>query len=125
MIYEPDLVVVLEASLLQAVDVKAGLKKDGLILVNTEGDPKKIMEELGVDKLAVVNATKIAIDNKLGSKVQPIVNTGIVGALAKCSGLVTIDSVEKAVLNTVPRYAERNAKAAKEAYEAVTILGGE
>jgi 2-oxoacid:acceptor oxidoreductase gamma subunit (pyruvate/2-ketoisovalerate family) len=125
MIYEPDLVVVLEASLLQAVDVTAGLKDDGLVLVNTEGDPQKIMEELGVNKLAVVNATKIAIDNKLGSKVQPIVNTGIIGALAKCSGLVSIDSVEDAILNIVPKYADRNAKAAREAYDDVRIIGGD
>lgn len=125
MIYEPDLVVVLEASLIQAVDVTAGLKEDGLVLVNTEGDPKKIKEELGVKNLAVVNATKIAIENNLGSKVQPIVNTAIVGALAKCSGLVTIDSVANSILNMVPRYAEKNAKAARDAYESVTILRGE
>jgi pyruvate ferredoxin oxidoreductase gamma subunit/2-oxoisovalerate ferredoxin oxidoreductase gamma subunit len=74
--------------------------------------------------VATVNATKIALDNKLGSKVQPIVNTGIVGAFARASGLVSIDSVSEAIL-TLPRFAERNAKAAREAYEAVKIVGGE
>jgi 2-oxoacid:acceptor oxidoreductase gamma subunit (pyruvate/2-ketoisovalerate family) len=121
MIYEPDHVIVLEASLVQAVDVTNGLKENGMVLVNTEGDGKALKEELGVKKLAIVNATKIALDNRLGSRVQPIVNTGIVGAFAKASGLVGIDAVEAAIMN-LPRYPERNAKAAREAYEAVKIL---
>lgn len=124
MIYEPDFVIVLEASLLQAVDVTAGLKENGLVLVNTEGSIEKIQEELGIKNVAVVNATRIALDNKLGSKVQPIVNTGIIGAFAKASGLVGIKAVEEAIM-TLPRYPERNAKAAKEAYSAVKKHGGE
>lgn len=121
MIYEPDFVIVLEASLLQAVDVTNGLKDNGLVLVNTEGDGTSVKEELGVKKVAIVNATKIALDNRLGSRVQPIVNTAIVGAFAKASGLVGIEAVEKAIMN-LPRYPERNAKAAREAFEAVKVL---
>jgi len=124
MIYSPDYVIVLEASLLQAVNVTEGLAEEGLVLVNTEEDPNVIAKDLGIKKVACVNATKIALDNKLGSKVQPIVNTAIVGAFAKASGLVAIDSVEAAIL-TLPRFAERNAKAAKEAYSAVRMSGGE
>jgi 2-oxoacid:acceptor oxidoreductase gamma subunit (pyruvate/2-ketoisovalerate family) len=124
MIYTPDYVIVLEASLIQAVNVTEGLNKDGMVLVNTEESPEKIAKEIGFERVATVNATKIALDNKLGSRVQPIVNTGIVGAFAKASGLVSIKSVEDAIL-TLPRFAERNAKAAKEAYKAVKITGGE
>lgn len=123
MIYTPDYVVVLEASLIQAVNVTEGLKETGMVLVNTGEDPEKIAKQIGFDNVATVNATKIALENKLGSKVQPIVNTGIVGAFAKVSGLVSIESVEQAIL-TLPLYAERNAKAAKEAYEAVKMAGG-
>ncbi len=121
MVYNPNFVIVLEASLLQAVDVTNGLKEDGMVLVNTEGDGKSILKELGVKKLAVVNATKIALENKLGSRVQPIVNTAIAGAFAKASGIVGIEAVEAAIMN-LPRYPERNAKAAREAYEAITML---
>jgi 2-oxoisovalerate ferredoxin oxidoreductase gamma subunit len=124
MIYTPDFVVVLEASLLQAVNVTEGLKEEGLVLVNTEEDPNIIARDLGIKNVACVNATSIALDNKLGSKVQPIVNTAIVGAFAKATGLVSIESVEAAIL-TLPRFAERNAKAAKEAYGSVRISGGE
>ncbi|MDG6225068.1 MAG: 2-oxoacid:acceptor oxidoreductase family protein [Candidatus Thermoplasmatota archaeon] len=123
MIYEPDIVVVLEPSLLQAVNVTEGLKEGGLVLINTEEDAKDISERLGVKNVATVGATKIALANKLGSRVQPIVNTAIVGALAKASGLVSIDSVLKAVLK-LPLYADRNAEAAKQAYEATALPGG-
>ncbi|HHD15132.1 MAG TPA: pyruvate ferredoxin oxidoreductase [Euryarchaeota archaeon] len=124
MIYEPDHVIVLEASLIQAVDVTQGLKKDGMVLVNTESDPDEIRRQLDFDNVAVVNATKIALDNQLGSKVQPIVNTGITGAFARASGLISIESVEAAIMNIVPRYPEKNAKAARDAYEAVMLPGG-
>ena len=123
MVYEPDYVVVLEASLLTAVNVTEGLKKDGLVLVNTEEDPDKIAKDLGVKRVACVNATNIAIRNRLGTSVQPIVNTAIVGAFAKATGVVTIDSVEKAIMQ-LPRHPEANAKAAKEAYGAVRTSGG-
>jgi 2-oxoisovalerate/pyruvate ferredoxin oxidoreductase gamma subunit len=124
MVYEPDHVIVLEASLLQAVDVTAGFTNNGIVLVNTEGDPEKIREEFGIKNLAVVNATNIAVSNRLGSKAQPIVNTAIVGAFAKASGVVGIEAVEKAILG-LPRYPDRNAKAAREAYESVVTYGGE
>lgn len=124
MIYAPDFVIVLEASLIQAVNVTEGLKKDGMVLVNTEESPEKIASEIGFERVATVNATRIALENKLGSRVQPIVNTGIVGAFARASGLVSIGSVEEAIM-TLPRFAERNAKAAREAYDSVRMVGGE
>ncbi len=124
MIYEPDHVIVMEASLLQAVDVKAGYSEKGIILVNSESEPEIIREQLGVKKVAVVNATKIALDNKLGSKFQPIVNTGMVGAFSRASGIVGIEAVDAAIM-ALPRYPERNAKAAREAYDSVVVLGGD
>jgi 2-oxoacid:acceptor oxidoreductase gamma subunit (pyruvate/2-ketoisovalerate family) len=123
MIYNPDIVVVLEASLLQAVNVTEGLKNGGLVLINTEDTPENIAKILGIQNVATVGATKIALNNKLGSKVQPIVNTAIVGALAKATGLVKIDSVVEAIM-TLPLFPERNAEAAKQAYAATNISGG-
>lgn len=124
MIYEPDIVVVLEPSLLQAVNVTEGLKEGGLVLINTEEDRASICERLGMKNVATVGATKIALANKLGSRAQPIVNTAIVGALAKASGLVSIDSVIMATLK-LPLYADRNAEAARQAYEATRSPGGD
>ncbi|MCD6383831.1 MAG: pyruvate ferredoxin oxidoreductase subunit gamma [Thermoplasmata archaeon] len=120
-IYEPDYVIVLDAALLSAVDVTQGLKEGGMVLVNTERSPEEIHEVLKAKRIAVVNATEIAIRNQLGSKVQPIVNTAMVGAFAKVSGLVTLDSVVEAVGREVPRAKERNQQAARDAYEEVVL----
>ncbi|HQA48040.1 MAG TPA: 2-oxoacid:acceptor oxidoreductase family protein, partial [Bacillota bacterium] len=45
-IYEPDYVVVVDESLIKDVDVAAGLKKDGAILVNTQKEPAEVKEQL-------------------------------------------------------------------------------
>lgn len=124
MIYEPDIVVVLEASLVSVVDVTNGLKENGTVIINSDRDPEKVKEELGVKNVACVDATKIALDNRLGSRVSPIVNTALVGAISKATGIVKIDSVVDAIM-TLPRYPERNAKAAREAFELTKVSGGE
>ncbi len=123
MIYQPDYVIILEASLISAVNVTEGLKENGLVLVNTKDDPDDMAKRLGVKRAACIDATQVAIDNKLGSKFQPIVNTAIVGAFAKVSGVVKKESVVDAIL-TLPRYAERNAQAARDAYDQVKVSGG-
>jgi len=115
-IYEPDYVIVLDASLLAAVDVTAGLKPDGIVLVNTVKPPEEVAESVA-GKICTVDATGIAIANKLGSKAQPIVNTSILGAFAKASGIVKIESVITAITEGLNRYPDRNAEAARQAYE--------
>jgi len=124
MIYEPDIVVVLEPSLLQAVNVTEGIKSDGLIVINTEEDPEVMARKIGFPRVACVGATAIALSNKLGSKVQPIVNTAIVGAVARASGMVTLESVVRAI-SKLPLYPDRNAEAARQAYGATKVSGGE
>ena len=124
MIYEPDYVVVLESSLIKAVNVTEGLKHNGMVIVNTREDPSKLAQELGASRVATVDATEIAIRNKLGSRVQPIVNTAMAGAFAKGSGVVSIESVVEAIL-TLPRHSERNAQAARDAAESVKVHGGD
>ena len=49
MIYEPDYVVVMDPSLLTAVDVTSGLKEDGVLLVNSGRSPEEMKEEVGID----------------------------------------------------------------------------
>lgn len=90
-IYTPDLVVVLEASLLDAVDVTAGLKKGGKIIVNTT---KEIKDKKYSDfEVHIVDASKIALDIFKAN----IVNTTMLGAFAKVTGMVTLDSVYKSI----------------------------
>lgn len=123
-IYAPDFVIVMDPSLLGAVNVADGLKPGGTLLVNTRKSPEKLRAEikLGSDrKLATVAATDIAIKHKLGSKAAPIVNSSVLGAFARASGVVGIESLVEAIKNNVPLKLDENAAAAKEAYDSVVM----
>ncbi|MCD6248387.1 MAG: 2-oxoacid:acceptor oxidoreductase family protein [Hadesarchaea archaeon] len=123
-VYEPDIVVVLDPGLLEAVDVGAGLRKDGGILINTEESPEEF--SFGEVRVATVDATKIALEHGLGSKAAPIVNTAILGAYAKVSeelniGKVSLASIVEAVREGAPAKKEENVAATKEAYGRVVL----
>lgn len=115
-IYEPDYVVVLDASLIQGVNVVEGLKKDGLVIVNTPFTFEELAPPWDA-RTITTDATGIAIEHGLGSVNQPIVNTSILGALAKSTGLVRIESIIAAIRDMVSRRTEDNARAAMKAYE--------
>ena len=119
-IYEPDHIVVLDPTLIGAVNVLDGLKEGGWVIVNSPEEPDK----LGIPekfRVATVDATSIAIKHKLGTATSPIVNTAILGAFARVTGLVSIDTLIEAIKEGVPVKAEANAEAAKEAFESVQI----
>lgn len=123
LIYEPDQVVVLDPTLLEAVDVLEGLKEGGWVLVNHPGGP----EELKIPpkyQVATVDAADIAVSHGLGTPAQPIVNTSILGALVKISGIVTLDSLLEAIKESAPVKREENVDAAKEAFLKVRIQSG-
>ena len=119
-IYEPDHLMVLDPTLIEAVNITAGLKEDGFILINTERKPEHFAG-LGLFTIATVDASGIAIKHKLGTSEQPIVNTAILGAYARASGLVKLESVIEAVKEAVPTGADANIAATREAYENVML----
>ncbi len=117
-IYEPDVVVVLDPSLLHDVDVASGLKKGGIIVINTTHKPEEVKRKIGRDDIKVyaVNATQIALETL---KV-PIVNTAILGALVRATQLVSLESVLEEVKKAVPpRTIESNLEAVRRAYNEV------
>ncbi len=118
-IYEPDIIVVLDPTLPASI-LTRGLKKNGLVVINTDKKPEELKKELGREDVTVaaVNATKIALETL---KV-PIVNTAILGAFVKATGLVDMDHLLQAVKEKVPpRTVEANLQAVKRAYEEVVI----
>jgi len=119
-IYEPDQLLVLDPTLLEAVKITAGLKARGLILINTNRKPASF-QGLTSYRVATVDANAIAVRHRLGSPEQPIVNTAILGAFAKASGLVALESVVEAVKEEVPTGAAENVAATREAYEQVQL----
>jgi pyruvate ferredoxin oxidoreductase gamma subunit len=113
-ITEPDVVVVLDPGLLTIVDVAAGLKKDGLVIINTTKSFAEIEKNLKAKgKLATVDATGIARET-LG---VPITNTTMVGALLKATEVVKLESLVEPLNHRFGRLAERNINAMKRAYE--------
>jgi len=90
-IYEPDILVILDSTLLKVVDVTGGLKDDGIVIINTE----KSAKELGLEGLDVrsVDATKEAFDILK----RDIVNTAMLGAFSAFTGEVSKDSICKAI----------------------------
>ncbi len=117
-IKERDVVVVLDPGLLRIIKVASGLKPNGIMVVNTQKTAEQLREEFGFDgALAVISATKIAREI-LG---VPIVNTTLVGALIKVTGIVQLESLVEPLEHRFGRLAERNVEAMKRAYEQTSV----
>ncbi len=119
-IYEPDHLVILDPTLTGNPAVMKGLKPRGVILINTDLPPQRF-DFSGDFRVATVDASRIALDHQLGSRSAPIVNTAILGALARVIPVCSLDSIVKAISDGVPIYPERNAAAARDAYKQVVL----
>jgi len=112
-IYEPDYVIVQDATLVSAVDVTAGLKPDGMVIVNSEKSADDIGLDAGID-VRTIDATGIALEI-IG---RPIVNTTLLGAFAGATGEISIESIKESVLARFPgKIGEVNVEAAEKAYQ--------
>lgn len=119
-VYEPDHVMVLGETLVESVDVTAGLKDGGWIIINTELAPADF-DFPDKFRVATVDASGIAVKHKLGTVTSPIVNTSILGAFCKVTGLVDIESVARSIEDYVPMKAEENIAAARDAFGSVQL----
>jgi len=119
-IYEPDHVVVLDTVLMKAVNVTSGLKKGGLLVINSDKDPSKFKDVW--PNVATVDATSIAIKHKLGSKMAPIVNTSILGGFVGATKLVKLENLIQATKDLSPIKKDENAAAVEEAFKSIKLL---
>jgi 2-oxoacid:acceptor oxidoreductase gamma subunit (pyruvate/2-ketoisovalerate family) len=115
----PDDLIVLDPTLIQAIDVTAGLKPGGSILINSDRAPDAYRDLARRFRVGTVDASATAVRFGLGSRTQPIVNTAILGAFAAFSGMVSLESVCAAIAEDAPLRAEDNIGAAREAAAAV------
>jgi len=114
----PDVVVVLDSGLLKTVDIAGGLKADGILVVNTKEEPKQIKDDCGfTGRVAMIDATTVAKE-VLGVN---IVNTSMIGALLKATGVVKVDSLLEPLKHRFGRLADRNIAAMKRAYEETEV----
>ncbi len=117
-IYNPDYVVVLDPTVMESVNVLAGLKENGMLICNYPKGPEELKAELKADELKVkvltINATKMAMEI-LG---RPITNTAMVGAFAGATKIVSLNTL----IDTINEWfkgelAEKNSKLVEEAYK--------
>ena len=118
----PDIVLVFDETLIEAVDVTEGLPEGGTILVNTPMSKEEIASRLGKDgyKLFVIDAVKVALET-IG---RPIPNTAMLGALVGATDVLPFDVLvedlrHKFAKKFSPDIADMNVEAIKRAYEEV------
>lgn len=120
-IYTPDIVIVLDESIMGIVDVLKGLKKDGIVLINTT----KKSEDFDFSKkynVATIDATGIALKHDILVGGIPVVNTPILGAVPKILDRVTLKSIQNVIKNKWKgEGGEINVKAAQDAYDLVEV----
>lgn len=125
-IYDPDFVVVVDATLLTAVDVTKGLKEDGAIIINTDKTPDQVRPLLKgyKGKVATIDADKISMES-LG-RIFP--NTPMLAAVVEVSNVVPKDQFVKDIEDSFhhkfaskPQVIEGNMKALKRAMEEVVV----
>jgi 2-oxoacid:acceptor oxidoreductase gamma subunit (pyruvate/2-ketoisovalerate family) len=116
-VYMPDVVLILEPSLMEAVDVTAGLKKGSPIIVNTS---KPVADPKYKDfKVHCVDASKVALDIFKAD----IVNTTILGAFSKVTGVVSLNAINRAIEDRFagkPQVIDMNKQAVKRVYDQVS-----
>jgi pyruvate ferredoxin oxidoreductase gamma subunit len=117
-ITEPDALLVQDATLVHQVDLFAGLGADAYVLVNTS----KSFDELGLaefasgvrsDRLRTCPATALALEH-VG---RPLPNAALLGGFAALTGRISLDALEKAVVDRFPGpVGTANAAAARAAH---------
>ncbi len=120
-IYAPDIVVVLDPTLLDSVDVSDGLKEGGMILINSAKPPAELRKQLNIKgaKVYTVDATQISIE-EIG---RSIPNTPMMGALMKVMPILKLETiladVEKKFKSKGERIVQGNFRAIRRAFEEV------
>jgi 2-oxoacid:acceptor oxidoreductase gamma subunit (pyruvate/2-ketoisovalerate family) len=120
-IYNPDIVIIQDESIMGIVDVLKGLKKDGKILINTRKKPNDYPFSKKY-KVATVDATGVAIKHDILVGGIPVVNTPILGAVPKVLDKVTLKSIQSTIKEKWKgEQGEQNVKATKDAYDATEV----
>lgn len=108
----PDIVVVLDDTLLACAHATAGLKPGGMLIVNTERTAAQL-NLTGDFRVVTADVSGAACEVGLIVGGTPMVNTAILGSIACATGLITLESLEAAIAATFsPSAAKKNYDAA-------------
>jgi len=115
-VYEPQYLIIQDPSLLENVNVFEGAKKDAVVLINSEKPASEFKIPKGI-KVKTIPATKLALEI-IG---KPIINTILLGAFAGLTGLIKLESVERAIKERFDdgEIIRKNIEAAKRGFELI------
>ena len=120
-IYNPDIVIVLDESIMDLVDILKGLKKHGRILINSRRGPNEFPFSNNYD-IATVDATAIAINHDILVGGIPVVNTPILGAVPRVLDKVTLKSIQNVInLKWKGDLGRKNIQATNDAYNQTEV----
>lgn len=114
-VYHPNCVIILEPSVMNAVNVFDGLKEDSFLILNTKLAAGEIKVTDAVKTIAYLDATQIALDI-LG---KPITNTVMLGAFIKATGWVSLPLLEDRVREL---FGQNNVSALRQGYQSAQII---
>jgi 2-oxoacid:acceptor oxidoreductase gamma subunit (pyruvate/2-ketoisovalerate family) len=99
-VYNPDVVVCIDPTLVEVIDITEGLKENGTLVINSDKDPKDIRDKFGfkTGKVVAVDASTIAME-VMG---RPFYNMPTMAAAVKVTGVVAVETVVSEVLERYP-----------------------
>ena len=119
LIYQANHALVLDDTLFDELPIQAEARNADTVVINSASHPKSF-REIGASCVATVNANAIAEDLDLGTTVMPIVNSTMLGAFAKVSGMVNMESLSLAIQKNITVRSDDNIVGAGKAYEMVS-----
>ncbi len=120
-VYEPDALVVLDPALTAHETVRKGLKRGGAAILNDTRKPAEVDMGVELSTTATVDATGLSAE-VFGIRAIPITNTILMGAIAKATDWVKLESLYEPIMHTFPgRIGELNVDACKKGYAAAEV----
>lgn len=117
-IKNPDVLIIQDAGLLETVDIAKGANKKTIAIVNTAKNKSELKISLPAANIHAIDASKIALEI-IGKN---IVNTVILGAFARITGIIDLDSLKQAIkekFSDNQNLIDKNIKAVEMAYQSM------
>lgn len=121
MIYKADYAIVFDETLLEEIPIQKEVKGDSLFLINSS-NPIEHFKKIKANRICTIDANAIARDMSLGTPTAPIVNTIILGAFTRFSGLVDIKLLSEGIKKYIETKPEINIAGAVRAYEEINAM---
>ncbi len=117
-VYQPDTIVILDPTLLSSVNPAEGLKKDGLVVINSNKSEEDLRAIFPGFRIASVDASRIARE-EMG---VPITNTTMLGSLIRATSIVDLASLDLPTKERFGLIAQKNVNAYTRAFNETQIF---